>query len=108
MRRLFYVLAGVFVAWIAVATALWLRQAGGAWPAWHHFWSAVGADWMLVLVLSDLSVFTLLALVWLVRDLRARGAGVGRIVAWLAPVLVVGSAVLLVYLGRHHTRRAPA
>lgn len=79
MRRLLYVLAGAFAAWVSVATVLWLQGAGGGWAGWQHFRAAIGADSMLVLVLSDLTVFTLLALVWLVRGLRARGASAGEV-----------------------------
>ena len=65
----------------------------------------VTSDWMLLLVVTDMLVFTAAAFVWVAFDLRARGAAWGHTVAWLVPMLFLGSAILFVYLARRPGQR---
>jgi hypothetical protein len=62
---------------------------------------------MLILIVSDMAVFTAAALVWAVADLRRRGATPIATVGWLVPMLLLGSTVLLLYLARRPESPAP-
>jgi hypothetical protein len=101
MRSLLYGGAALMAGWIVLATLLWLQQnAGDPVAGFSYFWGMVTADWLLVLLVTDLMVFTVAAFVWVTLDLRRRRASWRQVVAWLAPMLVLGSAVLLVYIAR--------
>ncbi len=105
MKKLLgYLWSVVFVAWIVIATVRWLEHPDGVLGALTHLWQHLHADWMLLLIVSDLLVFTLLAIAWLIIDLHRRGASPGRIAAWIAPLFVLGNVVLVVYLLRRPTR----
>ncbi|MDH3495541.1 MAG: hypothetical protein OER21_02145 [Gemmatimonadota bacterium] len=101
MKKLLgYLWATGFVAWIAYATVRWVRESDGWMPALTHLWETLHVDWMLLLIVTDLLVFTIFAIAWLVVDLRRHGASAGRIAAWIGPLFVFGNAVLVVYLLR--------
>lgn len=102
--------AVVMLGCVATGTVLWIGQYGGdPGAAIVGFWQLASADWMLRLVLVDMLVFTIAAFVWVALDLHARGASSPEIVAWLVPMLMLGSAVLLLYLARRVARgSAPA
>lgn len=100
MRPLFYFGAALMLAWIITAGILWVGPQGDPNAAFWHFWASLMSDWMLILILTDMAVFTALAFVWVALDLRGRGATAGTIVGWLVPMLLLGSAVLLFYLAR--------
>lgn len=100
MRRLFYLGAVLMAAWIVTATVLWIGPHRDAVTACWHFWNALRSDWMLILIVTDMAVFTAAAFAWVAMDLRKRGATTVAIIGWLAPMLLLGSAVLLVYLAR--------
>jgi hypothetical protein len=105
MRAFYLAAAAVMFGWIAVATTLWLGQHGGdVTEAFVSVWQLATADWMLLLVLTDMLVFTVAAFVWVALDLRARGATALATVVWLGPMLLLGSAVLFFYLARRTTR----
>jgi len=109
VRGILVVIAVVMLGWVAAGTVLWLGQYGGdPGAAMVGFWQLASADWMLRLVLVDMLVFTIAAFVWTALDLRARGASFPEIVAWLVPMLLLGSAVLLLYLARRVPVRSPA
>jgi len=104
MRTVLYLGAAAMCGWIVTGTVLWFGQHGGPALAWTHLWSTLGSDWMLVVLLTDMLVFTIAAFVWVAVDLRARSAPPGHIAAWLVPMLFLGSAVLLLYLTRRQLR----
>jgi len=99
MRAFFLGAAVVMFGWIAIATVLWLGQYGGdVREAAVSLWQLATADWMLRLVLTDMLVFTVAAFAWVALDLRARGATAQVAALWLGPMLLLGSAVLFLYL----------
>lgn len=98
MRRLLYLSAILMLAWVVTASVLWVGAHGDA--ALWHLWDTLRSDWMLVLIVTDMAVFTAAALVWAASDLRAHGATAGAMMGWLVPMLLLGSAVLLFYLAR--------
>ena len=108
--RAFLVLAALgMLGWVVTGTTLWLGQYGGdLTEAFASVWALATADWMLLLVLTDMLVFTIAALVWVALDLHARGASPPEVVAWLGPMLLFGSAVLLFYLARRAARPGAA
>ena len=89
------------------AHAFWLRAPGGVAAGLGHAWAALRQDWLVLLVLSDACVFSLCALVWLWRDLARERTGRSARTLWFAAALLLGSPVLLVYLARRATGRAP-
>lgn len=100
MQRLYYVGAVLMAAWIVTAAVLWIGPHGDALGAFWHSWNALRGDWILLLLVTDMAVFTAAAFVWVALDLRARGATAVAVAGWLVPMLVFGSAVLLLYLAR--------
>lgn len=107
MRRLLYLGAGLMLAWVVTASVLWIGGHGEPDAAFWHFWNTLRSDWMLILIVTDMAVFTAAALVWAAADLRRRGATPVVTVGWLIPMLLLGSAVLLLYLARRTESRAP-
>lgn len=101
IRILLGAAAAGFLAWEALAVALWLRSGGTIASAWR----AAGSDWMILLFLTDGLLFAAAGLGAMAVDLRRTGASRGRIAAWLACGVLLGSPVLLFYLSR---RRPPA
>jgi hypothetical protein len=108
MRRLLYLGAVLMLAWVVTATLLWIGPQGDPLAAFWHFWAALRSDWMLVLIVTDMAVFTAAALVWVALDLRRRDATAAAVVAWLVPMLLLGSAILLVYVARRTREPAAA
>ena len=67
----------------------------------HDFadvWRAAISDWFLAITLLDMSIFSLLCLVWLWRDMRKQDWPLLRRLAILFLSLITGVVVLLVYL----------
>jgi len=104
MRGILVVAAVVMLAWIMTGTVLWFAEHGAPTAAFQHFWTALRSDWMLIVLVTDLLVFTTGAFIWVAFDLRGRGASGPGITAWLALMLVFGSAAFLFYLARRTTR----
>jgi hypothetical protein len=104
MRGMLVVAALVLAGWIVTGTVLWFVEHGDPTAAWLHFWTTLRSDWMLIVLVTDMLVFTTAAFVWVAFDLRGRDASRPEIIAWLAPMLLFGSAVLLVYLARRARR----
>jgi hypothetical protein len=99
MRRALLLLsAAAFFVWENVATARWLRAHDGVAAGLAHAWAALRQDDLVLLVWTDMGVFTILAFAWLAHDLGRRRAPVARRVAWIAGTFVLGSPALLVYL----------
>lgn len=90
---------GMFL-WIITGTVLWLGEHGNPYAAFTHFWTALQSDWMLLVVATDMLMFTVAAFVWVAIDLHAHRAPATRILGWLVPMLFLGSAVLFLYLAR--------
>lgn len=105
MRSLLYVTAALILSGIVAGVVLWFGQHGDPVTAFTHFWTVLRSDWMLVVIVVDMLVFTTVAFVWVAMDLRGRGASVPVIVGWLGTMLFLGSAVLLFYLARRSGSR---
>jgi hypothetical protein len=100
MRSFLLLAAAGMLAWIVIGTILWFGDYGDPATAFSYFWTTLRSDWMLLVLVTDMLMFTIAAFVWVALDLRARGAPPVQIVAWLTPMLFLGSAVLFVYLAR--------
>lgn len=103
MRTLLLLAAFAMLAWIVIGSVLWIGEYGDPVIAFSSFWATLHSDWMLLILFTDMLMFTIAAFVWVATDLRAHGAPPTQIVAWLALMLCLGSVVLFVYLAR----RAP-
>jgi|GEM_PF-3274707 len=90
----------LFFMWANVAVTLWLAQHGTFQQAFDHFIMTLFTDWMLLLILTDAGVFTLMALVWLGRDMRRRGIPAAQWWAWMGVTILLGCPGLLLYLAR--------
>ena len=67
----------------------------------HSFsdvWQAATSDWFLAITLFDTSLFSLLCLIWLYRDMKQRGFSGGKMYPILFTALIIGVVVPLVYL----------
>ena len=67
----------------------------------HNFndvWKAATSDWFLAVTVLDMSLFSLLCLVWFYRDMQRRGFGNGKKFLLLFLTLITGVVVLLLYL----------
>lgn len=96
MRRPLYLAAALaFFAYEQFAFLAWMRQHGSVGAGLRHAWETLQRDPMVFMAWNDMAVFTACVLVWLARDLKARG----RAWAWWPGTLLLGCPVLLVYLG---------
>jgi hypothetical protein len=90
--------AGLFFLWEVYAAVHWVRQAGGVGAAPGHFWNAVRADWMALIVVSDHLVIAGVVLLALWIDAARRGWTHGRRCALAAAFVALGTPTLLAYL----------
>ena len=97
-RYLLLVAALVFFVWQNVAIAHWLTDHGGLEAGLAHAWATLRADRMVLLIWTDMGVFSLAALVWFARDMRVRGPSRARRALWLTATLVLGCPGFLTYL----------
>jgi hypothetical protein len=97
MRRpLLYLTAIAFLVYEQVAFARWIAMHGNVSAGLAHAWMTLRQDPMVFMAWNDMGVFTAVVLVWLARDLRARGAS--RL--WWPATLIFGCPPLLIYLAR--------
>jgi hypothetical protein len=75
-----------------------VRQAGGVGAAPGHFWDAIQADWMALIVVSDHLVIAGAVLVALWIDAARQGWPHGRRGALAAAFVALGTPTLLAYL----------
>ena len=91
-------------ALIIAAIALFLFYNYGLYrwlQSGHNFndvWQAVRSDWFLAVTVLDLSLFTLLCLIWLYRDMSRRKLSGGKKFLLLLATLIAGVVVPLFYL----------
>ena len=85
----------LFLAWEIVAIARWFAGSSVA-----RTWETALSEPMTLLFLTDGLMFAGIAILWMVADLRKGGASVGRCVAWVAGIVLVGSPAFLFYLWR--------
>ncbi len=67
----------------------------------HSFkdvWRAATADWFLAVTLLDMSLFSLLCLIWLYRDMDKRKFSGGKKFLIILATLITGVVVVLLYL----------
>jgi hypothetical protein len=89
---------------ILAATALFLFYNYGLFQwirSGHSFgdvWRAITADWFLAITVLDMSLFSLLCLLWLYSDMQKRKFGGGKMFLILFSTLIVGVVVPLLYL----------
>jgi len=72
----------------------------------HSFgdvWQAASSDWFLAVTLFDLSLFGLLCLIWLYRDMNRGDFSTSRKILILTAALIIGVVVLLLYLAFRKT-----
>lgn len=96
-RPLLYLAAALFFFYEQYAFYQWMQQHGTVSAGLAHAWSTLRADPMVFMAWNDMGVFTVIVLIWLARDLRARGASL----LWWPATLLFGCPPLLVYLARH-------
>ncbi len=98
MRRpLLYLAAALFLAYEQVAFYQWMQAHGTVSDGLAHAWQTLRADPMVFMAWNDMGVFTVIVLVWLLRDLRAHR----RSLLWWPATLIFGCPPLLVYLARN-------
>jgi hypothetical protein len=89
---------------IVAATGLFLFYNYGLYQwiqSGHNFndvWRAATSDWFLAVTLLDMSLFSLLFLIWLYRDMERRNFSGGRKFLLLFITLITGVVVPLLYL----------
>lgn len=89
---------------ILAATALFLFYSYGLYQwilSGHRFgdvWQAATTDWFLAITVLDMSLFSLLCLVWLYRDMQKRKFSGGKMFLILFSMLIAGVVVPLLYL----------
>src|SRR5687768_13243170 len=66
-------------------------------------WRLATSDWFLAVTLFDLSLFGLLCLIWLYRDMNRRKFSTGRKMLMIIATLISGVVVLLLYLAFRRT-----
>jgi hypothetical protein len=94
-RRLtLFAVAALFFAYEQWAFYTWMQQHGSVSTGLAHAWMTLRQDPMVFMAWNDMGVFTVLVLVWLMRDLRAHG----RAIWWWPVTLIMGCPPLLVYL----------
>jgi hypothetical protein len=104
MRRpLLLLFAALFFAYEQWSFYTWMQMHGTATAGLAHAWMTLRQDPMVFMAWNDMGVFTAIVLVWLARDLRARG----RAIWWWPATLIMGCPPLLVYLatGNDASRR---
>jgi hypothetical protein len=94
-RDLLLAVAAGFLAFIAAATALWLKSAAGLGPAIAGSWRTATSDWMVLLFLCDGLIFGTICIAAMGWDLRREPR---RCAAWVLSALVIGSPVVLLYV----------
>ncbi len=95
MRRPALLLAAaLFFAYEQWSFYQWMQQHGSVAAGLTHAWTTLRQDPMVFMAWNDMGVFTAIVLVWLARDLRARG----RAIWWWPATLLMGCPPLLVYL----------
>lgn len=95
MRRVaLLTFAALFFAYEQWSFYTWMQMHGSASAGLAHAWSTLRQDPMVFMAWNDMGVFTAIVLVWLARDLRARG----RAIWWWPATLIMGCPPLLVYL----------
>jgi hypothetical protein len=88
------VFAAIFFAYEQWSFYTWMQMHGTASAGLAHAWTTLRQDPMVFMAWNDMGVFTAIVLVWLARDLRARGRAIG----WWPATLIMGCPPLLVYL----------
>lgn len=95
MRKpLLYLAAALFFAFEQWSFYRWRTQFGSVSAGLTHAWETLRADPMVFMAWNDMGVFTALVLVWLWRDLKARG----RSLLWWPATLIFGCVPLLIYI----------
>jgi hypothetical protein len=67
----------------------------------HNFndvWQAATSDWFLAVTVFDMSLFSLLCLIWLYRDMSKRHMGTAKKLRLLLLTLITGVVIPLLYL----------
>ena len=103
-KRFLYIAAAAFFAYEQYAFYTWMQKFGSASAGLQHAWTSLQANPMLFMAWNDMGVFTVIVLVWLMRDLRASG----RSLLWWPATLIFGSPPLLVYMARNPEALRPA
>ena len=92
MRRpLLLVFAALFFAYEQWSFYTWMQMHGTASAGAAHAWRTLRQDPMVFMAWNDMGVFTAIVLVWLARDLRARG----RAIWWWPATLIMGWAAFI-------------
>lgn len=95
MRKPLLLAAAVLLfAFYNYALVQWLQSG----HTFGDIWRAVRSDWLLAVTVLDMSLFSLLCLVWLYRDMLRRGWPAGRRTLVMLTALLTGVVVLLAYL----------
>ena len=105
-KRAFYcVAAALFFIWENFAAMQWVRRFDSIGAALSHTWQTMTEDWMTLLILQDAAVLAILVISWLLLDTRSRGLSGRQRFTWLILTLIVGSPIILIYLGYRPSQR---
>ena len=102
---MYFAAALLFYIWESIVAFHWVRQFDSLSAACSHMVHAMTQDSMAFLIMQDAGVFSVLAVSWMVVDMRARGVNTRQRFGWLLLIVLVGSPALLVYLGRRSSER---
>jgi len=106
--KFFLASALFFLAWQGTTVVLWLSQYDSPAEAVRCHLETLRQDWLLLMIVTDLMAIFVLAVSWVIVDLRKRGASFSPCVAWTLLLILFGSSALLVYLARAAPREPAA
>ncbi len=99
-----------FLVFAAIALFLFYNYGLYKWiQSGHNFddvWQTATSDWFLAVTILDMSIFSLLCLTWLYRDMTKRNYSAGKKFSILFVTLITGVVVPLLYLA--FTSRRPS
>jgi hypothetical protein len=94
-KRLFLIFCGIAVfGFINYGFIKWLQSG-------HHLidvWQALTQDWLLFISVADACLFTLLAFIWLIGEMKKRGFSFKKQAMIFFAVLLTGTSAFFIYL----------
>lgn len=95
MKKLFLIFCGIAVfGFINYGFIKWLQSG-------HQLidvWQALTQDWLLLISVTDACLFTLLAFIWLIKDMKRRNYSLQKKALIIFAVLLTGTSAFFIYL----------